>query len=83
MIQRDLSYARWAARRGGVKPQLARLDAALAPFRRMRLRTAEEALILRRLGTPEGLVGPVGSDDDVARERQDLVDFARRLRAHA
>ena len=33
------------------------------------------------MGTPESLVGPVGSDDSVARERRELVEFARRLRA--
>jgi hypothetical protein len=32
------------------------------------------------MGTPESLVGPVGSDDAVAQERRELVEFARRLR---
>jgi hypothetical protein len=44
------------------------------------LRSPEEAAFLRRLGTPESLIGPVGSDDSVAQERRELVEFARKLR---
>jgi hypothetical protein len=80
MTDRDLSYAAWRERRARRRARVARLDAGLPPFRRLRLRSPEEAAFLRRLGTPESLIGPVGSDDSVAQERRELVEFARRLR---
>lgn len=80
MTDRDLSYAAWRERRLRRAPRAARLDAGLPPFRRRRLRSPGEAAFLRRVGTPEELVGPVGSDDAVARERRELLEFARRLR---
>lgn len=60
-----------------------RLDQGLPPYRRERLRCEHEAEALRRLGTPEELIGPVGSDEQVAAERAELLAFARRLRASA
>jgi hypothetical protein len=83
MSDRDLSYSAWQARRRRDAARAARLDAGLPPFRRLRLRSASEAAFLRRIGTPESLIGPVASDEDVERQRRDLVDFARRLRASA
>jgi len=83
MSERDLSYSAWQARRGRSAARRSRLDAGLPPFRRQRLRGATEARFLQRAGTPERLIGPVGTDEDVARERAELVDFARRLRAAA
>lgn len=83
MSDRDLSYAGWRARRPRNAARCARIDAGLPPYRRRRLRSAEEARVLRRLGTPEALIGPVGSDDAVERERLELLRFARRLRAGA
>lgn len=80
---RDISYAGWQARKGRSMARLAQLEAALPAFQRERLRPASEAEALRRAGTPENLIGPVGSDDEVARERADLIDFARRLRGAA
>ena len=80
MTDRDLSYAAWRERRARRRARVARLDAGLPPFRRLRLRSPDEAAFLRRIGTPESLVGPVGSDDSVAEERRELVEFARRLR---
>ncbi len=81
MSERDLSYAAWQARRARSRERLARLDAGLAPYRRERLRGAVEARIRRRAGTPEALIGPLGADEEVERERAELVEFARRLRA--
>jgi len=83
MSVRDLSYAAWQARRGRSSERLNQLNAGLPPYRRERLRGAVEADVLRRLGTPEALIGPVGSDAEVERERAELVAFARRLRATA
>lgn len=80
MSERDLSYAAWQARRGRTHARLAELDAGLPPYRRERLRGTVEAAVLREGGTPEVLIGPVGSDDEVATERAELVEFARRLR---
>lgn len=83
MSERDLSYSTWQARRGRSATRRARLNAGLAPFRRERLRGAAEARFLRQLGTPEPLIGPVGSDAEVERKHAELVEFARRLRAAA
>lgn len=83
MSERDLSYAAWQARRERGRERLARLDAGLAAYRRERLRGAVEARVLRHAGTPESLIGPVGTDEEVERERAELVEFARRLRAAA
>jgi hypothetical protein len=61
-----------------------RLAAGFAsPYRRDRLRSESEARFLRRIGTPEHLIGPVGSDEAVAAERAGLVEFARRRRSSA
>jgi hypothetical protein len=81
MIDRSLSYAAWRKRRLGRGARVACLEAGLPPFRRRRLRSPGEAAFLRRIGTPESLVGPVGSDDAVAQERRELLEVARRLRA--
>jgi hypothetical protein len=59
------------------------LNAGLPPYRRQRLRSEAEARFLRGMGTPEPLIGPIGTDEEVARERAELVDFARRLRRAA
>lgn len=80
MTERDLSYAAWKSRRGRTAARRARLDAGLPPYQRQRLRGEAEARFLRRIGTPEALIGPVGTDEEVARERAELVEFARRLR---
>lgn len=83
MRKPDFTYAAWQARRGRRSDRLARLNAGLPPYRRERLRGAAEAATLRRLGTPEELIGPVGSDAEVDQQRAELVAFARRLRAAA
>lgn len=83
MSERDLSYAGWLARRRRNAARRARLEGALSPLRRQHLRPAAEARFLRQVGTPELLIGPVGTDEEVARERADLVAFARRLRQAA
>ena len=61
----------------------ARLRAGLAPYHRERLRSASEARFLLQIGTPEHLIGPIGTDEEVAAERAELVAFARSLRAAA
>ena len=73
-------YAGWRERRRSQQERAAQLDARLSLFRRLRLRPPAEAAFLRRIGTPEQLIGPVGTDEEVARQRRELVDFARRLR---
>jgi hypothetical protein len=83
MGKRDLSYSAWQLRRRSSASRRARLNAALPPFRRRRLRAAAEARFLRRIGAPEPLIGPVGTDEQLARERAELIDFARRLRRAA
>lgn len=83
MRSRDLSYEAWLARRKRAASTLARLRAQLPPYRRERLRSEDEAAFLRSLGTPERLIGPVGSDDEVDEERAELVTFARELRTRA
>lgn len=80
MTERDVSYVGWQARRRRGAARRVRLDAGLPPFRRQRLRSATEARFLRRIGTPEPLIGRIGTDEEVARERAELVEFARRLR---
>jgi hypothetical protein len=80
MTRRDLSYSAWKQRRSQ-RSRATRLDAGLPPFRRLRLRSPGEAEFLRRIGTREALIGPVGTDEAVARQRLELVNFARRLRA--
>jgi hypothetical protein len=80
MTNRDLSYAAWQSRRFSGAERRARLDAGLPPFRRQRLRTKEEARYLRSIGTDEALIGPIGTDEEVARQRAELLTFARRLR---
>jgi hypothetical protein len=81
MSNRDLSYAAWRERRGRKPARVVRLDLGLPPFRRLRLRSPGEAAFLRQIGTPEVLVGPVGTDAAVAEQRRELLSFARRLRA--
>lgn len=83
MSERDLSYSTWQSRRGRAAARRARLDAGLPPYRRQRLRSKAEARFLRRIGTPEPLIGPVGTDEEIARERAELVEFGRRLRKAA
>ena len=83
MSERDLSYSAWQARRGRGAARLAYLNAGLPSFRRERLRGEDEARFLRRIGTTESLIGPVGTDEKVEREQAELVEFARRLRAAA
>lgn len=48
---------------------------------RERPRAESEARFLRRVGTPERLVGPVVSDERAAEELSGLLRFARELRA--
>jgi hypothetical protein len=80
MSKRDLSYSAWSERRRRQAPRAVQLDAGLPPFRRLRLRSPGEAAFLRRIGTREELIGPIGSDDAVARQRRELVTFARQRR---
>ena len=81
--KRDLSYAAWLSRRRRDAARYARLNSLLPPYHREKLRSEAEALFLRRIGTPERLIGPVGSEDEVDREQADLLKFARRLRTTA
>jgi len=81
MPERELDFQIQTARRERTAARRKRLAAGfLTPYRRDRLRSESEARLLRRIGTPEELIGPVGSDDEVAAERAALVEFARRQR---
>jgi hypothetical protein len=79
----DVSYEAVRRRSERTASRRRRLDQGLPPHRRESLRSETEAAVLRRNGTPESLVGPVGSDEDVARQWAELVAFARELRARA
>jgi hypothetical protein len=79
----DMSYEEVRRRSESTASRRRRLDHSLPPHRRERLRSETEAEVLRRHGTPEDLVGPVGSDEEVARQWAELVTFARELRARA
>ncbi|HEX4680494.1 MAG TPA: hypothetical protein VH210_14945 [Gaiellaceae bacterium] len=83
MSKRDLSFEAWESRRGRTAALCARIDAALPPFQRERLRSREGAEFLRSIGTPENLIGRIASDDELDREWADMINFARELRAHA
>jgi hypothetical protein len=82
MTGRELTYDEVRSRRERTVARRRRLDAGLPPHRREQLRCEHEAEVLRRLGTPEHLI-PIGTDDEVAAQRVELVHFARRLRAAA
>jgi hypothetical protein len=75
------SFDAWQSARERDAAWCARVDAALPPFQRTRLRDPAEAEFLRSIGTPEELIGPVGTPEEVDAERADLLAFARRLRA--
>jgi hypothetical protein len=79
----ELSYEEVRRRSERTAARRRRLDRGLPPHRRELLRSETEAEVLRRHGTPESLVGPVGSDEEVARQWAELVAFARELRARA
>lgn len=81
MSERARSYSTWQSRRRSGAARRARLNAGLPPYRRERLRSEAEARFLRGIGTPEPLIGPVGTDEEVAKERAELIQFARRLRS--
>jgi hypothetical protein len=84
MAERELEPEPNGLRRDLPAPRRRRLAAGFAtPYRRDRLRSESEARFLRRIGTPEHLIGPVGSDEAVAAERADLIEFARRRRSSA
>lgn len=79
----EVSYDEVRRRSERAASRRRRLDQGLPPYRRERLRSETEAAVLRRHGTPESLVGPVGTDEEVARQWAELVAFARELRARA
>jgi len=83
MTRPDVSYEELRSRRERAAPRRRRLDAGLPPYRRERLRSESEARILRQIGTPEHLIGPTGTDEEVVAQREDLIAFARALRASA
>jgi hypothetical protein len=83
MSEWKLIDSSWRSRRSRGASRRARLNAGLPPYRRQRLRSEAEARFLRRIGTPEPLIGPIGTDEEVAQQRAELIEFARRLREAA
>jgi len=84
MAEREIDFRTQMSRRDGAAVRRQRLAAGFAtPYRRERLRSESEARFLRRIGTPEDLIGPVGTDDEVADERAALLEFARKRRSSA
>jgi hypothetical protein len=57
-----LSYEAWRRNAPQVRAKTAALMAAFGEIRRDKPRTATEAEFLRRVGTPERLIGPVRKD---------------------
>jgi hypothetical protein len=57
-----IRYEEWEAERPRNEAWARRVDAALGPYRRERPRDSEEAALLREIGTPEELIGPVRED---------------------
>ena len=53
------SYEQWQRERAENAAWVAAVDRALGPYRRERPRDPEEAALLRELGTPEELIGPI------------------------
>lgn len=53
------------------------LAALRVGHRRERLRSSTEARLLREIGTPESLIGPVAPQEVVDAQRAELVEFAR------
>lgn len=84
MAEREIDFRTQMSRRDDTAARRQRLAAGFATsYQRDRLRSESDARFLRRIGTPEYLIGPVGSDDEVAAERAALVEFARKRRSSA
>lgn len=58
-----IRYKTWKAERPRNEAWARRVDRALGPYRRERPRDPEEAELLREIGTPEELIGPVRPRD--------------------
>jgi hypothetical protein len=84
MAEGEREFQSEMSRRDRAAARREQLAAGFAtPYRRDRLRSESEARVLRRIGTPGDVIGPVGSDEAVAAERADLIEFARRRRSSA
>ena len=83
MTRRDLSYEAWRCARARNAAWCATVDAAVPRAPRVQLRDPDEAAFLREIGTPEELIGPVGTAEEVDAQRAELLEFARRLRERA
>ena len=53
------TYEAWQAERARNAAWVAQIERALGPYRRERPRDPDEARLLRKIGTPERLIGPV------------------------
>ena len=53
------SYERWRAERTAARRWVELVDRAFGLYRRERPRDPDEAKLLREIGTPERLIGPV------------------------
>lgn len=63
MIKRDNSYQAWQAEQTEMEAWCATVEAALPPIQRALPRDPAEAAFLRRIGTPENLIGPERTPD--------------------
>ncbi len=77
------SYEQWQRERAENAAWVAAVDRALGPYRRERPRDPEEAALLRELGTPEELIGPIREEPRPGTYRvpavvatRDLIRFA-------
>jgi hypothetical protein len=59
MSMRTRSYERWKAECPANTAWVEQVDRALGPYRSERPRDPDEAELLREIGTPEELIGPV------------------------
>ncbi len=64
MTRRRRTYEEWRAERQQARAWVVLVDRAFGPYRRERPRDADEAELLRELGTPERLIGPARRDRD-------------------
>ena len=64
MTSKPITYADWLRNAPSLRAKSAALTVAFGEIRRDRPRSAVEAEFLRRIGTPERLIGPVLEEEE-------------------